>query len=256
MSLKNFALFGALLCAATPALADWDHIGDIRVQYRGDRATEQLRLGGPVERLELTADRSDMFCRSVRARFGNGRDREIYHGTLQRGQDVNVDLPGDTRTLRALSFNCAAQDRSGGVIRVSADIGRYRDEWRRSPDWRRTWSRLFNWGSEQANNWQLVGAEHFEGRGDSESTFAGWRGRQVDSVALKPLESDARCGRVTARFGNGRSRDLDINGGDVLRQGQYYKLDLPGDQRNLEQLSLRCRAMGARGVTLQIFVSH
>ena len=43
--------------------------------------------------------------------------------------------------------------------------------------------------------------------------------------------------------------------GDVLRQGQYYKVDLPGDMRNLRSLDLSCHAQGARRVTIQIFVS-
>jgi hypothetical protein len=40
-----------------------------------------------------------------------------------------------------------------------------------------------------------------------------------------------------------------------MRQGQYYKIDLPGDQRNLTSLNLRCRATDARRVTVQIFTS-
>src|SRR6185503_811084 len=143
--------------------------------------------------------------------------------------------------------------RRGGTIRISADIGRYRNDWMRGPNWRTTWSRMFNWGSNTINDWRLVGTESFEGRGDSEQAFTGWRGVNADSVALKPLESDARCSRVPARFGNGRDQMLNVNNGDVLRRGMIYKLDLPGRQRNLTSLSLRCSAIGARRVSIQIF---
>ena len=274
-----------LLCAAaTPALADWDNIGSVNVDFGRDRDTKDFRLGGPVERLQLTADGSDIACRSVRADLGrdNGRDNrmgpgndrrgsdndrrgfgndrrgggtEIFSGTLRRGQATNIDLPGEARTLAGLTFNCTAMDRRGGVIRIVADVGHYRGDWQRGPDWQRSWSRMFNWGSNAINDWQMIGSESFEGRGDTESSFAGLRGRGADAVALKPLEADARCVRVRASFGNRGTQNLDVNRGDVLRRGQFYKLDLPGDRRNLQSLTLNCRAEGARRVTIQLFVS-
>lgn len=288
MKTSKLALLAALFCATTaaPALADWDNIGSVNVDFGRDRDSKDFRLGGPVERLQLTADRSDIACRSVRAdleggrnndsRNNDGRDNsdrdnrgygngfgnrgrngtEIFRGTLRRGQSTSIDLPGNGRTLRGLTFNCAAMDRNGGMIRIMADVGRYRGDWQRGPDWQRSWSRMFNWGSNAVNNWQMIGSESFEGRDDSESTFAGWRGQRTDAVALKPLESDARCSRVTANFERGRSQPLNVNNGDVLRQGQFYKLDLPGDMRNLQSLNLRCHAQGARRVTMQIFVAR
>jgi len=36
----------------------------------------------------------------------------------------------------------------------------------------------------------------------------------------------------------------------------YYKLDLPGRQRNLTSLSLRCSAVGASRVSMQIFTGR
>src|SRR5581483_5370907 len=231
--MRKSTLLALFLCAgAAPAWADWDNIGSINVDFGGDRDAKDFRLGGPVERLQLTADRSDIACRSVRAdlggnfgnradngaydrpgnRFGNGFGNnrggtEIFRGMLRRGQATTVDLPGDARTLRGLTFNCAAMDRRGGVIRIVADVGRYRGDWQRGPDWQRTWSRMFNWGSNAVNNWQMIGSESFEGRDDSETTFAGWRGQRTEAVALRPLESDARCSRVTASFARGRPQD-------------------------------------------------
>ncbi len=275
MSKSKLALLATLLClgATAPAFADWDNIGSVDVSGRGDRGrdygdrdrgrdrgmdrdSKSFHLGGPVERLQLTADRGDVYCRSVRANFGNGRAAEIFHGDLRAGRPANIDLPGDARTLSDLDFVCTAQDRRGATIRITADVGHYRDTWRRNPDFDRTWSRMFNWGSNAINNWQMIGSASFEGRDDSESSYAGWNGRRTDAIALKPLESDARCSRVTARFERSRSQDLNVNNGDVLRRGQFYKLDLPGNMRNLKSLDMNCHAMGARRVTLQIFTSR
>ncbi len=71
-----------------------------------------------------------------------------------------------------------------------------------------------------------------------------------------PVNADARCARVTARFGNGNDQPLNVNNGDLLRRGQYYKLDLPGRARDLVSLNMRCRATGARSVQVRIFTSR
>lgn len=258
MQKTKLAVMAALLCVgvATPALAAWDQVGSVNVDFRRDRDAKSFDFGGPVDRLQLRAERSDIDCRSVSATFDNGRTREVFRGQLRQGQPANVDLPGNDRGIRRLNFNCGARDRSGGVIRIAADIGNHRGEWQRNPDFGRTWGRVFNWGSNAVNNWQMVGSESFEGRGDVENSFGGWQGRGADAIALKPLEADARCSRVVARLDRGRSVNLNVNNGDLLRRGQYYKLDLPGDRRNVNNLTLKCSAVNARRVTIQIFTSH
>jgi hypothetical protein len=250
-------VLAALFClgAAPAAFAAWDNIGRVDVGFRGDRVVRDVRFGGAVEGLQLRAEGDDITCRSVRARFGNGADREVFRGRIRRGDSVTVDLPGDRRNLRNLSFRCAADHPGRAGIRVVADVGRYRDEWRRNPDFDRLWARTFNWGSDLVNDWQYLGSEDFRGRGDRETRFAGWKGRRIDALALKPVGADARCSRVVAVFRNGRSQPLDVNRGDFLRQGQYYKLDIPGDRRNLEAISLACRPMNGRQVSVQIFAS-
>jgi hypothetical protein len=256
MMKTGLAALAALLCLGTPALAAWDRIGSVDVGYRGDRDVKGFDLGGPVERLQLRAERSSVNCRSVTADFGNGNRRPIFSGRIRQGATADINLPGDARTLRGLAFNCGADERRGATLQIMADVGRYRGDWQRGPNWQRQWSRVFNWTSNAVNDWQLVGSESFEGRGDSENAFTGWRGRGADAVALKPLEADARCSRVTARFDRGRMQPLNVNNGDVLRRGQFYKLDLPGGSRNLDGLTLRCTAIGARRVTIQLFTSH
>ncbi|MEP6830384.1 MAG: hypothetical protein ABI963_08600 [Rhizomicrobium sp.] len=244
-----------VLGTAIPALADWDEVGRINLRSRNDREMQDVRLGGAVEKLQLRAEGDDVFCRSVRATFGNGQTREIFRGPLRRGDATDVDMPGDRRNLRNLSFQCGPQHRGDASIRVVADVGRYRDEWRRNPDFDRVWARTFNWGSDLVNNWKFLGSEDFRGRGDTENHFAGWRGRNIDALALKPVGADARCTQVAARFRNGRMQPLDVNRGDVLRENQYYKLDVPGNRRDLESISLNCRPMNGRQVTMQIFTS-
>ena len=255
MNRTSLAALAAILCvgAAVPAYADWDNIGSVSVSHRSDRDTRYFDLGGPVDRLNLRAEGSTIDCRSVNATFGNGRTRQIYSGRLYAGRVANVDLPGNDRNIKRLAFNCRAQEFGGGTIRIAADIGSHRDAWRRNPNFGRMWAKVFNWGSTAVNNWKYAGQVSFEGPRDRESAFTGWRGRNVDSIALKPLNASARCSRVTAMFGNGRTRVLNVDSGDHMRQGQFYKVDLPGDHRNLKSLNMRCRATNGHQVVIQIY---
>lgn len=240
---------------SAPALADWDNIGTVNIGYRMDNDVRRFDFGGPVERLRLRADRSDINCRSVTASFQNGRSREIFAGNLRQGRATNVDLPGNARNITRLDFQCGAMDRRGGTIQVSADVGRYRPDWMRGPNWGATWAHMFNWGSNVVNNWQYAGDARFEGRRDSESTFTGWRGKGSDAIALKPTDANARCSQVTAMFANGRTQNLAAHNGDLLRQGEFNSLDLPGDHRNVTSLFMKCRATDSRRVTIQIYTS-
>lgn len=289
MKKSKIAALAAVLCmgAAVTAVAqpgfgpgngpgrggsNWDSLGSIVVDGRlgpapgrpgrggMDRDTTSYDLGGPVERIQLRAVGSDISCRSVQARFGNGRTSQIFQGTLRQNRPTNVDLPGQARDLNGLTFVCASLDQYDAMIRISADVGRYRGEWMNNPNWRGTWSRMFNWtnnvASNAVNNWQPLGSESFEGRGDTEMTYAGLRGRNVDSIALMPTNADARCSRVEATFANGRRQLLNIDNGDYLRRGQYTRVDLPGNVRTVESLSLRCQAVNAARVEIGLFTSR
>ena len=235
------------VAGAAPALADWDRIGSVDVDFHRDHDRVYTDFGGSIERLELRAENSAVQCRSVRATFGNGNTRQIFSGRLPRDRNVDIDLPGRARDVKRLDFSCVSMRPRGATISIFADVGRYRDEWRHSPNWDRMWSHTFHWGmgggmrDDTTNNWVTLGSESFEGRNDSESSFGGWRGHSVDRIALRP-DVDARCTRVTARFGNGQTRDLNIDGHDLLRAGEVRRLDLPGGDRNIVRLDLRCHA--------------
>ncbi|HEY0301605.1 MAG TPA: hypothetical protein VGC36_09745 [Rhizomicrobium sp.] len=240
---------------SVPALAAWDSIGSVNIGFRMDNDVRRFDFGGPVEKLQFRAERSDIRCSSVTATFENGRTRQIFSGRLREGRATAVDLPGASRNIRSLEFKCGASERRGGAIQVMADVGRYRADWMRGPNWGATWAHLFNWGSNAVNDWKYAGDARFEGRGDSESTFTGWRGRGSDAIALKPIDANARCSQVTATFANGATQNLAVHNGDVLRQGEFNAVDLPGDRRNVTSLYLKCRATDARRVTVQIYTS-
>ena len=260
----------AVLCmgAAVPALAAWDRIGSVDFSYRTSNDTTYGNFGGRVEALALQARDSDVTCRDVTATFANGDRTRVFRGTLPRGRNITVDLPGNGRLIRRLDFSCRSEDRGGARVDISADVGRYMAEWRRSPDWDRMWSRVFAGdrdrvygdryvtGQLDTSGWITLGSKSFEGRFDHEATFTGMRGRNVEALALRPINDDARCSSVTATFANGETRTLNIDGADMLRRDRMTALDLPGNRRDVTRIDMNCHAEHGNMVTMQVLASR
>jgi hypothetical protein len=289
MNMKKTRLLAlaAALCAgaAMPAVAQpaygpfdrpgWDRIGSVDFSFRPDHETEYGNFGGRVQRLSFRARNGTVSCNQITATFNNGRTREIYRGTIRRNRDVVVDLPGQSRLIRRIDFDCRSLAPRVTRVDIAADIGPYRAEWRRSPDWNRVWSRMFNWDDNQfANNgydyryggagsdrlgvagWTTLGSEVFDGRFDRETTITGLGGRDVERLALRPINNDARCSRVTATFANGMTRELNIDGGEVLQEDRFYELDLPGGRRDVTRIDMACHAADGRQVTMMVMANR
>lgn len=240
---------------ATPALADWDRIGSIDVTYNVDHDSVSPDFGGPVERLQFTARGSDIQCSFIRATFSNGRDVELFSGRLAQNASRSVDLPGAQQNVRKVTTRCRAFQRSGSKIEIAADIGQYRDTWRRSPNWSQVWARMFNWANQpgidqSVNYWVPITTLHFSGRGDKDGAAGGWAGKSISSIGLKP-NRDARCSRITVIFGNGRRSDL---GARTLAANATARFDLPGsNDRNISQLSVACHAVTGYNVDIAVY---
>jgi hypothetical protein len=67
---------------------------------------------------------------------------------------------------------------------------------------------------------------------------------------MRPLETDAQCMAIVATFQNGDKAKL--ADGRPLERGRITVYDLPGFQRNVAKLFLRCRAIGGYHVTIEI----
>jgi hypothetical protein len=261
---------------AVPAFAAWDRIGSIDVSFRPDHDVQYGNFGGRVEALALQARGADVLCRDVTATFGNGDTRQIYHGVLPRGRNVSLDLPGEARMVRRIDFNCRSMSREGSRLDISADVGRYQAEWRRSPDWDRTWSRIFPWANDRdrdndrdrvgrdryitgrldTSGWIPVATERFEGRNDHQMSFTGWRGRNLDAIGFRPLNDDARCREVTVTFEDGSRSALNIENGNLLREDRITMVDLPGNRRDVMRIDMNCHAEHGNMVTMEVLASR
>jgi hypothetical protein len=259
---------------SAPALADYVRLGSVNVGYRSDYDTAYSRFGGRMEGLRFTADHSDVFCRFIRVNYADGSTDNVFSGRLDEDRPVNVDLRGGSRRVDSINFRCRSDSFRGGKIYIMAEVGRYRDEWRSSPDWTRLWAgvlgldrdsdryrddrdryrdsdRSWDRGRDEGD-WITLDTQTFSGRYDTDTTYAGWRGRHIDRLGLRPVDNDARCSRVTVRFGNGEVRDLDIDGHERLDQGRVTVLDFPGDDRDVRGINMACHAAGGGRVTIEL----
>jgi hypothetical protein len=256
---------------AAPASADWDRLGTVNISGR-ETARVYGSFGGPVERLYFDADRSDVYCRSIRVTFANGRVRNVFSGRLSDRNPRIVDLPGYQRSVRRIDLRCRALQRRSAQIQISADIGSYRETWRRNPNFERLWGAVFNWDNDRNDRndrdgrrdrdgrndrndrdndqWVRLGSERFDGR-ETETTFAGFRGRGLEAIGIQAVDDDARCRSVRVHFANGGSRNVSF--GERMDEDRIYRVDLPGDERNVTRVDLDCRPVGDDDVTLNIY---
>jgi hypothetical protein len=270
----------AALCAgvAVPAIAQpaygpldrpgFDRIGSVDFSFRRDRETEFGTFGGRVGALAFHARNGAVRCNEITATFNNGRTRVLYRGTLPRDRDVLVDLPGRDRAIQRIDFDCRSVFPRVTRVDIAADIGPYRAEWRRSSDWDRRWSRMFDWDDDRfagdygvteplnPAGWITVGSEVFDGTYDRETTITGLEGRDVNRIALRPVNDDARCSHVTATFANGTTRELDIDDRDVLQEDRVIELDLPGARRDVMRIDMACHAENGGQVRMMVMANR
>lgn len=245
----------AALCGfVIPASADWDRIGAVQVSPGRDQDRVHGSFGGPIERLRLDADNADVFCRSVRVTFANGKTRNVFSGRLDDRRPRAIDLPGDQRNVRRIDLRCRSLARRSAQIVIAAEIGRYREAWRQSPDWNRLWARVFPWAeNSRSRGWVHLGRERFVGALDRETVFNNFRGRNLRAIGIQAVDNDARCTNIRVHFANGRSRLVGVDWGDRLQEDHIYRFDLPGSQRNVQRIEMACRAVGDRDVTMNIY---
>jgi hypothetical protein len=177
--------------------------------------------------------------------------------------------------IRRIDFDCRSLQREGGRVDISAEVGRYQAEWRRSPDWDRMWSRVFPWANDRdrydrdrrvdndryvtgqldTSGWIPVATERFSGLNDHQMTFTGWRGRNLDAIAFRPLNDDARCREVTVTYQDGNRDTLHLSG-DFLRQDRITMIDLPGNHRDVMRIDMNCHAEHGNMVTMEVLASR
>ncbi|MBN9566244.1 MAG: hypothetical protein J0H79_01365 [Alphaproteobacteria bacterium] len=256
------ALFVAVIAAAfsaavaQPALAAWERTGSVSFDSRLERETQFGGFGYNVNGVQLYAVGSDIACRTVRARFGGGNTREVWSGTLRVGRATAIDLPRNAGPLRGLEFICMAKNGSGRIDIMADNDGRG-SGWRPEPggpgpgaypgrpDDQAGWDR---------NNWVALGTARFGNR-EGETTVDGAYGRHIRQIGIRAAGGDASCRAMVIRYTNGERQVLDVNGRGVMREGRLYRVDLPGNRRNVLRLALACQSVRAPAVSIQVYAN-
>ena len=230
----------------------WDHLGTVDFNRRVEVERVFGSFGGPAERLRLTADRHGVQCRSISVTFGNGRTRTVFSGRLQEDRPAIVDLPGEERNIRNITFRCRSLGRMNAVVSIAADIdARSRRAWRDSP--------YFNGRPGFGRDIVLtIGSGNFGPRNERETVITRFAGHRVQAIGLKAVNGVASCRRVVAHFANGTRHVLMApNRANILRPGRTVWLDLPGHERNVQRLTLACEAEGrSRNVTVEVLAER
>jgi hypothetical protein len=112
-----------LLCAvaAAPSFAALDRLGLVNFSQRD---THDARLGNfKAESMAMIARGSDVLCDHVVATYGDGREGEIFRGTLPEGETVRIHLPRSS--VDRVDFDCRPADGYRASVDLAADDGRY-----------------------------------------------------------------------------------------------------------------------------------
>ena len=121
--MRGYAAIGLAVLlgsSAVPAFADWNHVGSVMFSTQVNHFS--TRADFHSDRLALTSRVGDVYCRGVRATFGNGQTQTIFSGMLHANATVNVDLPGDSKSVHQMSFDCQPTDASHASVDVAANI--------------------------------------------------------------------------------------------------------------------------------------
>jgi hypothetical protein len=104
-------------------------------------------------------------------------------------------------------------------------------------------------------DWDLMGSGAFSYRGGSR-TVDSVRGRNVLSLGLRPDGGDASCRQILVRFANGERRSLDVDNLDYMQDGKLYRVDLPGNRRDVLRVAYTCRAEQDRVVNILLYIKR
>jgi hypothetical protein len=122
IAMRAYAAIGFLsfwCMAATPAFAEWDHLGTVTFSTENDQHSTNANFFG--DRVALTSRLGNVYCRNVTVTLGSGKVRAIFHGMLRSGYTENVALPADSRDVRQLDLDCHPMNGTPATVDIAAN---------------------------------------------------------------------------------------------------------------------------------------
>jgi hypothetical protein len=234
----------AALAAGTamPAMAEWNHVGDLEASPDHYSNVQLAGFAGPVEQLRIRAE-GGADCDDVRVTYENGQTQPVFSGTIPDGQDQLVTFPDQTRRVEAVSLHCRAERDDGAHIAVAADMPEFRG--------RDAYPSRFTAQPSTSGDLSLLASRDF-GELDQRSLML-YRASPINEIALEPVGADARCHSVRAAFDDGSTRTTIPNDGDNLEEGRIYHAFVGGNDRRLDSLDLTCEAANGDHVQINVY---
>ncbi|MGF1457209.1 MAG: hypothetical protein ACFB6R_17760 [Alphaproteobacteria bacterium] len=215
----------------------WTRVGRVTFRDRLEREVRYTDFPAAVSSVRFEAQGSSIRCRSVTARYANGRSSQIFAGVIAAGRSKIVSFRRDRR-MTEMRFVCQSErGRQGRLLiagkfdrdRVSAAPGRARGI---------------------RADWVRIGRATFPRRVEVTRSFNTFPGA-FRRLALRPVNGDLRCRRILLVFQNGNKRDLPFSRA-ILEKDEIYAVDLPGNQRFIRSIGLACRALSGRDASIAI----
>jgi len=233
------AIAALLSAGAMPALAEWNHVGDVQVSPERYSNVQLGGFTGPVEQIRMhSAGRAD--CDDVRVTYENGDTQQVFSGTILDGQDQTITFPDPSRNVRAVALDCRAAHEDGAHISVAADIPAFRG------------TETYGPAIPPASDMVLLASRDF-GDLNQRTLMLNSEPRPVRAIALQPIGSDARCSNVSALFDDGTTSRAIPNDGDNLQEGRIYRAYVGGGNRDLDSVNLTCEAANGDHVRINVY---
>ena len=235
----------ALLAAGSslPALAEWNHVGDIQVSPDQYSNVQLGAFTGPVDQIRLhSAGRAN--CDNVRVIYENGDTQEIFSGAILDGQDQTISFPDRSRRLEAVSLDCRAAYEGGAHIAVAADMpyGTTGGAVRYAPV-----------AAPPVSDMVLLASRDFGDLNQRSLMLSNTESRPVQTIALEPIGADARCRTMSTQFDDGSISRTVPNGGAELQEGHIYRSFVDSGGRDLNNINLTCEAANGDHVKINVY---
>jgi hypothetical protein len=242
------------LCVGGAAVAA-DQVMTIDIGYGMDRSATVTNFAGPVERLNLKAVASEVYCDSINVTLTDGRTRQIYSGSLAGDMPISVEMPLDQQNVDSVDFLCRS-DYGVGAVEISSDLVPIREAWAIEPAPPPIGTTTTTTMMRASSSWVPLGHERFTGSHDQEIEEVNIATHEVSTIGLKPTDNDAQCTRINAHFANGTTQTLELSGDERLSEDMIYRVNLPVPQRDLTQVDMECSALGDDDVTIEVYASN
>jgi uncharacterized protein YraI len=221
--------------------SDWQLVGTLAASRHPDRDVIQFKRRDHFEALRLHVNGGPVEFERIAVVFGNGNHQVLdFSGRLDsRDRPVNLDLKGNRRVIDRIEFdyrNASSHGRPSGVevwARSSSDEGR---------------------GDPRASlgpNWERLSSQQVDRKRDRDVIEFSRRDGSFDALRLRVARNDVRVRRMQIQYGNGKTRDLDVD--KRIGEGELSDvIELHGEHgRFIDRVVLFYDTVG-RGPTAQI----